>query len=101
MGCTAALTLLRSAAEDGPILQRTARHIQDRGDAVAAIIVLTRAADLSPLDSDRARRLAEVAYVGTEATGALSSASALLGDTRRADPPFGTSLRRPRPYNSC
>ncbi|MFD7408949.1 ATP-binding protein [Streptomyces sp. NPDC059866] len=75
------------------LLERTARHIQDRGDAVAAIAALTRAADLSPLDTDRARRLSEAAYVGAEAIGALSSASALLEDAWRADPQHGASLR--------
>ncbi len=74
------------------LLERTARRIQRRGDAVAAIAALTRAADLSPRDTDRARRLAEAAYVGAEAIGALSSASALLEDARRADPGYGASL---------
>ncbi|MCT9935209.1 AAA family ATPase [Planotetraspora sp. A-T 1434] len=46
------------------LLERTARRILDRGDAGAAIAALTRPADLSPLDTDRARRLAEAAYVG-------------------------------------
>ncbi|CAG6390682.1 hypothetical protein SCOCK_10150 [Actinacidiphila cocklensis] len=71
----------------------TARRILDRGDAVAAIAALTRAADLSPLDTDRARRLAEAAYVGAEAIGALRSASELLEDAWRADPGHGASLR--------
>ncbi|MFJ7495172.1 AAA family ATPase [Streptomyces sp. NPDC097727] len=75
------------------LLERTARRIQDRGDAVAAIAALTRAADLSPLDTDRARRLSEAAYVGAEAIGALHSASALLEDAWRADPEHGASLR--------
>lgn len=75
------------------LLERTARRILDRGDAVAAIAALTRSADLSPLDTDRARRLSEAAYVGAEAIGALSSASALLEDASRADPGHGASLR--------
>ncbi|MFD6530982.1 AAA family ATPase [Streptomyces sp. NPDC060184] len=75
------------------LLERTARHVQNRGDAVAAIAALTRAADLSPRDTDRARRLAEAAYVGAEAIGALSSASTLLEDAWRADPRYGASLR--------
>lgn len=75
------------------LLERTARRIQDRGDAVAAIAALTRAADLSPRDTDRARRLSEAAYVGAEAIGALSSASVLLKDAWRADPRHGASLR--------
>ncbi|MGY0489370.1 AAA family ATPase [Streptomyces sp. WG-D5] len=74
------------------LLERTARRILDRGDAVAAIAALTRAADLSPRGGDRARRLSEAAYVGAEAIGALSSASALLEDARRADPQHGASL---------
>lgn len=75
------------------LLERTARRILERGDAVAAIAALTRAADLSPLDTDRARRLSEAAYVGAEAIGALRSASELLEDASRADPGHGASLR--------
>ncbi|MFE6888486.1 AAA family ATPase [Streptomyces sp. NPDC057694] len=75
------------------LLERSARRVLDRGDAVAAIAALTRAADLSPLDADRARRLSEAAYVGAEAIGALHSASTLLEDARRADPGHGSSLR--------
>ncbi|MFD9882689.1 ATP-binding protein [Streptomyces alboflavus] len=74
------------------LLERTARRILDRGDAVAAIAALTRAADLSPLGVDRARRLSEAAYVGAEAIGALHSASELLEDAWRADPARGMSL---------
>ncbi|MBU3865732.1 AAA family ATPase [Streptomyces sp. 4503] len=75
------------------LLERAARRILNRGDAVAAIAALTRAADLSPLDTDRARRLSEAAYVGAEAIGALRSASELLEDAWRADPGHGASLR--------
>ncbi|MVO85389.1 AAA family ATPase [Streptomyces sp. p1417] len=75
------------------LLELAARRILDRGDAVAAIAALTRAADLSPLGGDRARRLAEAAYVGAEAIGALHSASELLEDAWRADPGHGASLR--------
>ena len=74
------------------LLERTARRILDRGDAVAAIAALTRAADLSPRNADRARRLSEAAYVGAEAIGALRSASELLADASRADPGQGMSL---------
>ncbi|MEV5607482.1 AAA family ATPase [Streptomyces sp. NPDC052225] len=75
------------------LLEQTARRVLERGDSVAAISALTRAADLSPRDSDRARRLAEAAYVGAEAIGALHSASELLEDAWRADPLHGASLR--------
>ncbi|MFE2913713.1 AAA family ATPase [Kitasatospora indigofera] len=84
---------LRPDEEVAVLLEHAAGHILERGDAVAAIAALTRAADLSPLGTDRARRLAEAAYVGAEAVGALSSAEALLEDARRADPGHGVSLR--------
>ncbi|MEE4543103.1 AAA family ATPase [Streptomyces sp. V4-01] len=84
---------LQPDEEVAVLLERTARRILDRGDAVAAIAALTRAADLSPLDTDRARRLSEAAYVGAEAIGALRSASLLLEDAWRADPGHGASLR--------
>ncbi|GAA3898384.1 AAA family ATPase [Streptomyces lannensis] len=67
-------------------LEQHARRILNRGDAVAAIAALTRAADLSPVDTDRARRLTEAAYIGADATGSLRSASELLKDARRVDP---------------
>lgn len=75
------------------LLERTAHRIMERGDAVAAIAALTRAADLSPRNSDRARRLSEAAYVGAETIGALDGASELLEDALRADPGHGGSLR--------
>ncbi|WP_406435745.1 AAA family ATPase [Streptomyces sp. NBC_00631] len=74
------------------LLEEAARRILNRGDAVAAIAALTRAAELSPHDADRARRLAEAAYIGAEATGALHSASELLEDARQADPERAGSL---------
>lgn len=74
------------------LLEEAAHRVLNRGDAVAAIAALTRAADLSPLGEDRARRLAEAAYVGAEATGALRSASELLENARRADPGHEMSL---------
>nr|WP_307820216.1 AAA family ATPase [Streptomyces sp. MC1] len=73
-------------------LEQHARRILNRGDAVAAIAALTRAADLSPVDADRARRLTEAAYVGADATGSLRSASDLLDDARRVDPHQRRSL---------
>ncbi|MFE6895197.1 AAA family ATPase [Streptomyces sp. NPDC057694] len=75
------------------LLEEVAHSIAGRGDAVAAIASLTRAADLSPLGLDRARRLAEAAYLGAEATGALHSASELLENARQAAPEHSNSLR--------
>jgi DNA-binding CsgD family transcriptional regulator len=84
---------LQPDEEVAALLEQAARSILNRGDAVAAIAALIRAADLSPLDADRARRLSEAAYVGAEAIGALDSASELLEDAWRADPGTGASLR--------
>jgi DNA-binding CsgD family transcriptional regulator len=74
------------------LLEQAAHRILQRGDAVGSIAALTRAADLSPSAADRARRLAEAAYIGAEVAGELTSASALLEDARQADPQHGDSL---------
>jgi DNA-binding CsgD family transcriptional regulator len=74
------------------LLQQAARRILRRGDSVGAVAALLSAADLSPHGSDRARRLAEAAYVGAAVTGELSSVSRRLVDARRADPDGGESL---------
>lgn len=47
---------------------------------------LIRSADLTPPGPDRARRLAEAAYVGAESTGSLPSAQKLLDDARHTAP---------------
>ncbi|GAA1549467.1 helix-turn-helix transcriptional regulator [Kribbella lupini] len=72
--------------EVAALLEQAARCVAARGDAVGAVAALVRAADLSPRDADRARRLAEAAYIGADATGELSGASELLASARRADP---------------
>ncbi|NJC13386.1 DNA-binding CsgD family transcriptional regulator [Micromonospora profundi] len=82
-----------SAATAGPDeavaahLEEAARHVIQRGDALAAVAALVRAAELSASAEDRARRLAEAAYIGAEA-GGTSDASTLLTDARltRLDP---------------
>lgn len=75
------------------LLEQAARRILRRGDAVGAVAALLRSADLSPRGTDRARRLAEAAYVGAHVTGELRNASALLVDARRADPEHGGALQ--------
>ncbi|GHH73511.1 LuxR family transcriptional regulator [Streptomyces sulfonofaciens] len=75
------------------LLEQTAHRITGRGDCVGAVAVLVRAAELSPSGSDRARRLAEAAYLGAEATGELRGASELLENARLADPDLKGSLR--------
>ena len=79
--------------EVATLLEQAAHHILRRGDGVGAVSALTRAADLSPLGTDRGRRLAEAAYIGADVTGQLRSASQLLADAHRADPEFTASLQ--------
>ena len=74
------------------LLEEAAHRILRKGDAVGAVAGLLRAADLSPLRSDRSRRLADAAYVGADVTGDLRSVSHLLAAARRADPEPGESL---------
>jgi DNA-binding CsgD family transcriptional regulator len=79
-----------SAAADGPdepvaeLLEEAAHRVMLRGDALAATAALTRAAELSTTNHDRARRLAEAAYIGAEAGGSAVDAHTLLDDARRA-----------------
>ncbi|WP_263973067.1 AAA family ATPase [Streptomyces dioscori] len=74
------------------LLEDAAHRILGRGDAVAAVAALTRAADLSPRGPDRARRLTEAAYLGAEATGTLHNVHDLLEEAQRADADGGRSL---------
>jgi DNA-binding NarL/FixJ family response regulator len=64
-----------------------------RGDGVAAVSALTRAAELTPFPADRSRRLAEAAYIGADVNGELGNASQLLADAHRTDPQFTLSLQ--------
>ncbi|MFJ8009962.1 ATP-binding protein [Streptomyces fagopyri] len=74
------------------LLEHAARITLRRGDAVGAMRTLIRSADLTPHGADRARRLAEAAYVGAESIGALPSAQKLLDDARHTDRELKTSL---------
>ncbi|MBD0710926.1 MULTISPECIES: ATP-binding protein [unclassified Streptomyces] len=74
------------------LLEQAARLRMRRGDALGAVMALTRAAGLSPLPADKSRRLAEAAYIGTDAGGELAGASRLLDDARQADPSGRDSL---------
>lgn len=78
--------------EVASLLEQAARLITARGNAVAAVAALVRSADLSPRAADRARRLAEAAYIGAEATGDLRNVSELLENARQADPGRTDSL---------
>ncbi|WP_406361130.1 AAA family ATPase [Streptomyces sp. NBC_01579] len=74
------------------LLEHAARITLRRGDAAGSMRTLIRSADLTPPGPDRARRLAEAAYVGAESTGALPSAQRLLDEARRAAPDHKSSL---------
>ena len=68
------------------LLEDAAHRILRRGDAIAAIAALTRAAELSPQAADRGKRLAEAAYIGAEVSGQPRDAEALLAAARLAAP---------------
>ena len=65
------------------LLEQVAHADLYRGDSVSAITELLRAADLSPAGADRARRLAEAAYLGAIVTGDLRDVPALMDAARR------------------
>jgi DNA-binding CsgD family transcriptional regulator len=68
------------------LLEEAAHRVLRRGDAVGAVGLLTKAAELTPSATGRGRRLAEAAYIGAEGAGELVNASELLADARLADP---------------
>lgn len=65
----------------------------ERGDAVRAAAIMVRAAELTPEPSDRARRLAEAAYLGSHVAGMLPSAQAMLNRARLANPNASSTLQ--------
>ncbi len=73
-------------------LERAAQRMLRRGDAVGTVAALIRAAELSPSGADRARRLAQAAYVGADVTGNLRDVPDLLLDAQSADAAGGGSL---------
>lgn len=74
------------------ILETASMRTLQRGDAVGAVGMMIRAADLSPAGPERGRRLADAAYTGAIVTGDLRNVPQLLGDARRADPAHTGSL---------
>jgi DNA-binding CsgD family transcriptional regulator len=78
--------------EVAALLEEAAHRIVHRGDAVAAVEALTRAAALSPSSADKGRRLAEAAYIGAEQIGESGSADALLANAQQADPTSTDSM---------
>jgi hypothetical protein len=88
-----------AAAATGPdehaadLLEQVASRLMRRGDATGAVTALLRAADLSPDDPSRNRRLAAAAYAGATMTREFSSVSRSLAAARGPDPQPGESLR--------
>ncbi|WP_165845689.1 AAA family ATPase [Streptacidiphilus pinicola] len=75
------------------LLEKSAHRARRRGDAVGALNALVRAADLSPGQTDRSRRLVEAASVGSDVAGELPTAAGLLVEARRANPRLRGSLQ--------
>jgi DNA-binding CsgD family transcriptional regulator len=80
-------------AQVADLLDEAAHRLLRRGDALGAVAALLRAADLSPRDSDRRRRITDAAYLGAKVTGDLHAASQLLDDARRTGPELAGSLQ--------
>lgn len=76
------------AASLEALSQQMIRH----GDGKRATAAMLRAAELSPADSDRARRTARAAYLGTLITGDLADTARLLLAATRADARESPSL---------
>lgn len=72
------------------LLEQVAAVVGRRGDGPAAVAALLRAAELSPADPERARRLAQAAYTGANVTGDLRDVPRLLEDARRSAPGQGS-----------
>jgi DNA-binding CsgD family transcriptional regulator len=72
------------------LLEEAAQAMQSRGDPLGAASMLIRAADLSPEDAEKGRRLSKAAYLG--ASNELRDVAQLLEDAGRADPQLNTSL---------
>src|SRR5262249_58974 len=71
-------------------LEELAKRMQARGDARGAADALTHSARLTSTGPERARRLAEAAFLA--ATGDLRNVETLLEEARLADPNLNTSL---------
>jgi len=90
--CHLAQAAIEPDEEVASLLEQMAHRVLRRGDGTGAVSALTRAADLSPARSDRARRLAEAAFIGSDLRGESGNASQWLLDARQADPEVGNSL---------
>lgn len=65
----------------------------ERGDVVGSSAIMVRAAELTLDPSERARRLAEAAYLGSHMAGTLAGAHAMLHRARLANPDAASTLQ--------
>jgi DNA-binding CsgD family transcriptional regulator len=73
------------------MLEATALQMLRRGDPVGAVTWLTRAAELSPSDADRSRRLTKAAFVGVNMAGRLGNSDDIVAEALEAQPGPGAS----------
>jgi len=73
------------------LLDQAAHRMLRRGDLSGAMTASTRAASLSPVPGDRARRLAQGAWQGAR-MGEFRTGSRMLAVARQTDPAFTGSL---------
>ena len=73
------------------MLEATAQQMLSRGDPVGAVTALTRAAELSPIDVDRSRRLTRAAFVGVNMAGRLGDSEEIIADALDAESGPGAS----------
>ncbi|MRH92381.1 AAA family ATPase [Nocardia sp. SYP-A9097] len=66
-------------------LETLSQNMIRHGDSRRAAAAMLRAAELSPADSDRARRIARAAYLGASITGDLADTARLLSQANRTD----------------
>ncbi|WP_326646255.1 AAA family ATPase [Streptosporangium sp. NBC_01755] len=74
------------------LLEKAAHTVRARGDAAGSVTALLRAADLSPVGTDRSRRLAQAAYFGAVMTGDLREVPRLLADALQGESGSARSL---------
>ena len=75
------------------MLEATARQMLSRGDPVGAATALTRAAELSPTDADRSRRLTKAAFVDVNLAGRLGDSEEIVAEALETEPGPGGSLQ--------
>jgi DNA-binding CsgD family transcriptional regulator len=75
------------------LLETSSRRALEKGDAPRSVRSLLQAAHLTPTGPERARRLAEAAFLGSHTAGYLHSVPRLLSEAHAADPEAGGSLR--------